>query len=131
MSNAEASLQRLLSEVWTRAEDLEPLLALTVYLRRMHANALVFFSEADEELRGAVVGDLAGFLDKLAGCVATARPPGPSSEMARLEALADRVSAEQMRAPAVREGLARLARQVAILHGAATRGFSSDLLKGR
>ncbi len=131
VSNAEASLQRLLSEVWTRAEDLEPLLALTVYLRRMHANALVFFSEADEELRGAVVGDLAGFLDKLAGCVATARPPGPSSEMARLEALADRVSAEQMRAHAVREGLARLARQVAILHGAATRGFSSDLLKGR
>ena len=125
--NAEASLQRLLSEVWTRSEDLEPMLAITLYMRRMHATALVFFSEAEPDLRGAAGEALARFLDEMARCIAISRPPGPSDELGGLEAFADRYATQ---GGVVGAALGRLARQAAILHGAATRAFAGGLLQG-
>ncbi len=122
MNNSEASLQRLLSERWTRGEDLEPLIAVLLYMRRLHATALATFSQETlpRELRLHIAEHLSGFLEELAGYVEREEPPPPSDDVARLEALARNFSGW---------GIGTLTRQLSILHDAAVRAFAGGALK--
>ncbi|WP_373046873.1 FUSC family protein [Vulgatibacter sp.] len=117
--NAEASLQRLLAEAWR--EDLEPLIALTLYLRRVHATALALFSDRSlpAATRRSIGAGAAVFLEQMADAIAAGLPPAAGDDLPGLEALAG--TAQPL--------AERLVRQLFIVHGAAVRGFAGGAFR--
>jgi len=110
--NAEASLQRLLTEAWRSAGRVEPFLAVILYLRRFHGSALSLF--VDPALaparRERIAAEAASLLEAIAAAVARSEPPPAApAPLARL----------------AQEGpdVAPLVRQLSVVHGASTRGF--------
>lgn len=114
--NAESSLQRLLSELPSPV-TVEALMALLLYLRRLHGTSLAFFSQAQlDRSFGREAGEAtASFLEGIARCVAEGRPPGPEEAPAPVDALLERRGYDPL--------LAMIARQLAILHTSAMRAL--------
>lgn len=121
--NAEASFQRLLSEPRRRTEPLEPLMTLLAYTRRFAAS-VISLSTRHERVTDAVRLRLERFastveqgLDDIADAVARGKAPAPLPD---LGGLLGHPSEDAL----LHAQLERVARQLTVLHEAATRRVS-------
>ncbi|PTL77281.1 FUSC family protein [Vitiosangium sp. GDMCC 1.1324] len=130
--NAEASFQRLLSEPRRRTEPIEPLMTLLAYTRRFAAAVIAFSTTQHEQTTEQVRALLERFaaaveqvLEDLANAVTEGRSPEPLPDFTSLlggESFSTEVSAALAQdAPLLRAQLERVVRQLAVLHGAASR----------
>ncbi|WPB73162.1 FUSC family protein [Archangium violaceum] len=133
--NAEASFQRLLSEPRRRTEPLEPLMTLLAYTRRFAAAVIalspVHHERAPERVRAGLerfASTVDQVLEDLAGAVVQGRSPVPLPDLTGLlggetpsTGGSTALAAED---PLLRAQLERVARQLTILHGAASRRAS-------
>ncbi|MDB4949731.1 MAG: hypothetical protein JWM27_2380 [Gemmatimonadetes bacterium] len=115
-TNAEASFQRLLSESARDDAELEPWMATLAYVRRLTAAATALatgrrLGTPNPDAVAAFRADAGRTVAELADAVEHTRPPAPMPDL--------RADAE--RAPLLRTALERVARQLAVLHAAATR----------
>ncbi|MGZ3459779.1 MAG: FUSC family protein, partial [Archangium sp.] len=120
--NAEASFQRLLSEPRKRTEPLEPLMTLLAYTRRFAAAVIALSSTREEWAAEPSRAGLERFanttgqvLDDIAEAVAQGRPPAP---LPGFDGPAAALAAD---VPLLQAQLERVARQLTVLHGAASR----------
>jgi uncharacterized membrane protein YccC len=121
-NNAEASLQRLLSEPGPRPRDAEPAMAIVTSVRRISGAVTALWARHDLAELGRAVPEIAPFaawaaeaLTRLADAIAErAAPP----DLPPTPDLGDGGSAAAL---SVRDALARLARQIMILHSVAGR----------
>ncbi|QRO02024.1 FUSC family protein [Archangium violaceum] len=130
--NAEASFQRLLSEPRRRTEPLEPLMTLLAYTRRFATAVIAFSTTHHERVTERVRERLERFenvtaqaLDDIAEAVAQGRAPAPLPNFGGLlggdeppTEIAAALAAEE---PLLWAQLERVVRQLAVLHGAASR----------
>jgi uncharacterized membrane protein YccC len=130
--NAEASFQRLLSEPRRRTEPLEPLMTLLIYTRRFAASVIALFATQPEQATEPVRACLERFattagrvLDDLADAVAQSRPPAPLPDFAAIlpegEAPTKDTAPRDAAASQLQAQLRWVARQLTVLHGAASR----------
>jgi uncharacterized membrane protein YccC len=122
-SNAEGSLDRLLGEPGARSRDAEPAMAIVTGARRIAGAVTSLWVTPDLDVRCRALPELGAFADwardalrMLSESVATrtAPPPLPPPPEVRL---GEGSATEQH----VRDTLARIARQMRILHGAVRR----------
>ena len=121
-NNAEASLQRLLSEPGPRAREAEPALAIVTSVRRLGGAVTALWARHDLAELGRAVPESAAFADwvrasltRLARAIELRAPPpdlAPPPEVG---------SGGSEAAQPVRDTLLRIARQLLILHAAAGR----------
>lgn len=122
-NNAEASLQRLLSEPGPRPRDAEPAMAIVTSVRRLAGAVTALWARHDLAELGREVPEIAAFaawaaksLARLAAAIVARAPPPelpPAPDMS--------AGGSSASALAVRDTLVRLARQIMILHAAAGR----------
>jgi uncharacterized membrane protein YccC len=117
--NADESLQRSLGEHRGPAEDLAPLMTLATYIRRLTASVAAL-ALSRHQIEPLPVADLSGrlrpvgqALEDLAEALERERPPAPLGEGGG--------AGFPEPAPLLRERVARLERQVRILHDAVAR----------
>jgi uncharacterized membrane protein YccC len=119
--NAEDSFQRLMSEHRGRHDELEPLMATIVYVRRIGAStsALAIAATTERAPSPAVVQPFADAADAIlrdaADALVEQRPPAPFPTMGSI-AMPDATAT-----PVLHQRVVRLARQLELLHSAISR----------